>query len=141
MAEQALESGADGGFVGDAEVVELAQGGVVILDRLVRGLQFQPLHGGVLHQRRGGRQCWCGVEGRRPCAAEASLFPSPRPLPFRSRAHPIRGEGESSAALWRTEAQGRAGERTPRTVFAPRAPEPVPASACAPASWSAVGEG
>jgi hypothetical protein len=49
MIEQALESGADGGFVGDAEVVELAQSGVVILDRLVRGLQFQPLHGCVLH--------------------------------------------------------------------------------------------
>ena len=44
VVEQALESGADGGFVGDAEVVELAQGGVVILDRLVRRLQFQPLH-------------------------------------------------------------------------------------------------
>ena len=50
VVEQALESGADGGFVGDAKVVELAQGGVVILDRLVRGLQFQPLHGGVLHR-------------------------------------------------------------------------------------------
>jgi hypothetical protein len=36
MVEQALASGADGGFVGDAEVVELAQGGIVILDRLVR---------------------------------------------------------------------------------------------------------
>jgi hypothetical protein len=45
MVEQALESRADDGFVGDAEVVELAQGGVVILDRPVRGLQFQPLHG------------------------------------------------------------------------------------------------
>ena len=60
--EQALESGADGGFVGDAEVVELAQGGVVILDRLVRWLQFQPLHGGVLHQRRGGGNA--GLKGR-----------------------------------------------------------------------------
>ena len=56
VVEQALESGADGGFVGDAEVVELAQGRIVILDRLVRWLQFQPLHGGVLHQCRGGRQ-------------------------------------------------------------------------------------
>lgn len=36
--EQALERGADGGFVDDAEVIQLAQGGVVILDRLVRGL-------------------------------------------------------------------------------------------------------
>ena len=33
MVEQALECGADGGFMADAEVVELAQGGVVILDR------------------------------------------------------------------------------------------------------------
>jgi hypothetical protein len=49
VVEQALESGADGGFVGDAEVVELAQGGVVILDRLMRWLQFQPLHDCVLH--------------------------------------------------------------------------------------------
>ena len=56
VVEQALESGADGGFAGDAEVVKLAQGRIVILDRLVRWLQFQPLHGGVLHQCRGGRQ-------------------------------------------------------------------------------------
>jgi hypothetical protein len=56
VVEQALKSGADGGFVGDAEVVKLAQGRIVILDRLVRWLQFQPLHGGVLHQWRGGRQ-------------------------------------------------------------------------------------
>ena len=62
VVEQALESGADGGFVGDAEVVELAQGGVVILDRRARALQFQPVHGRVLHQRRGGLQCWCGTE-------------------------------------------------------------------------------
>jgi hypothetical protein len=53
VVEQTLESGADGGFVADAEVVELAQGGVVILDRLVRGPQFQPLRGGVLHQGSG----------------------------------------------------------------------------------------
>src|ERR1022692_4470647 len=58
VVEQALENGADGGFVGDAEVVELAQGRIAVLDRLVRWLQFQPLHGGVLHQCRGGRQCW-----------------------------------------------------------------------------------
>ena len=56
VVEQALESGADGGFVGDAEVVKLAQGRIVILDRLVRWLQFQALHGGVLHQRRGEGQ-------------------------------------------------------------------------------------
>ena len=56
VVEQALESGADGGFVGDAEVVELTQSRIVILNRLVRWLQFQPLHSGVLHQCRGGRQ-------------------------------------------------------------------------------------
>ena len=38
VVEQILESAADGDFVGDAEVVELAQGGVVISDRLVRGV-------------------------------------------------------------------------------------------------------
>ena len=70
VVEQALENGADGGFVGDPEVVELAQGGVVILDRLVRGLQFQPVHGSVLHQRRGGRQCWCEVEVRRTLTSD-----------------------------------------------------------------------
>lgn len=56
VVEQTLESGADGSFVGDAEVVELPQGRIVILDRLVRWLQFQPLHDVVLHQCRGGRQ-------------------------------------------------------------------------------------
>src|ERR1035441_5832155 len=56
VVEQALKSGADGGFVGDAEVVKLAQGRIVILDRLVRWLEFQPLHGGVLHQWRGEGQ-------------------------------------------------------------------------------------
>jgi hypothetical protein len=60
VVEQALESGADGDFVGDAEVVELAQGGVVILDPLVRWLQFQPLHGRVLH--RGGMDGNVGLD-------------------------------------------------------------------------------
>src|ERR1039458_5690837 len=81
VVEQALESGADGGFVRDAEVVELAQGGVIILDRLVRGLQFQPLHGCVLHQRRGGRQWWFGLksEGRAQRERHLPLTPA---LPF-----------------------------------------------------------
>ena len=50
------------------EVVELAQVGVVILDRLVRGIQFQPLHGGVLHQRQRGGNAGVGLkfEGRAP---------------------------------------------------------------------------
>ena len=56
VVEQALEDGADSGFVGDAEVVELTQSRIVILNRLVRWLQFQPLHGGVLHQCRGEGQ-------------------------------------------------------------------------------------
>ena len=45
VVEQALESGADGGLMGDAEVVELAQGGVVILDRLVGRFEIERPHG------------------------------------------------------------------------------------------------
>ena len=64
-------------FVDDAGVVELAQGRVVILDRLVHGLEFQPLHGRVLHQQGVDGNAGVGVKSEGPCAAGAALFPPP----------------------------------------------------------------
>ena len=111
VVEQALESGADGAFVGDAEVVELAQGGVVILDRLVRGPQFQPLHGGVLHPRRGDGNAGVGLKSNGRAQRQRHFSPHPGPCPSRCDGATARrvGRGQGNRRQVSGEPRLRAG--------------------------------
>ena len=60
----------------------------------MRWVQFQPLHGGVLHQRRGGRQCWFEAKWRVEQGQEAGHRDGSK-----ERSERQRGAG-GSATLW-----------------------------------------